>query len=60
MALLPKGDKLSSVQMDNKVSLDLFDSVLDMAVEGCRQIYEVMEREVRNHASSLMESRGIS
>ena len=60
VALLPKCSKLSSVQMDNKVSLDLFDSVLEMATEGCKQIYQVMEREVRENAASLIESRGLS
>ncbi|CAO2835528.1 unnamed protein product [Amaranthus hypochondriacus] len=38
VGLLPKLDKVSLLQMDSKLPLDTFESVMQLAIEGCKAI----------------------
>eukprot|EP01012_Entosiphon_sulcatum_P021501 TRINITY_DN2631_c0_g1_i1.p1 TRINITY_DN2631_c0_g1~~TRINITY_DN2631_c0_g1_i1.p1 ORF type:complete len:269 (-),score=37.55 TRINITY_DN2631_c0_g1_i1:18-794(-) len=59
VAMLQRTKRISLVQMDSKIALDQFDSVMGSAVEGCSQIYEVLETAVRQRAQALLHSRGL-
>lgn len=59
IALLPRYNKVSLLQMDSKLSIDNFQEVVNMAVNGCKQIHEVLDKEVKKYLNSLVDKRGI-
>eukprot|EP01027_Heterolobosea_sp_BB2_P016298 GEZU01023209.1.p1 GENE.GEZU01023209.1~~GEZU01023209.1.p1 ORF type:complete len:126 (-),score=32.31 GEZU01023209.1:97-474(-) len=60
IAFLPNTNKISLIQMhSNKISAEHFEEILKMSEEGCRQIYDVVNRAAREHALKLCESRGV-
>jgi len=52
--------RIPTWQMDSKVPLGKFEEMVELAVEGCRKIHEVMSEHVREHANALITSRGLS
>eukprot|EP01117_Protostelium_nocturnum_P004035 TRINITY_DN15305_c0_g1_i1.p1 TRINITY_DN15305_c0_g1~~TRINITY_DN15305_c0_g1_i1.p1 ORF type:complete len:249 (-),score=99.92 TRINITY_DN15305_c0_g1_i1:54-800(-) len=58
VALLPRTGTIAMLQMDSKVSIDLFEKVLDLAVEGCKAIHTVLSQAVLQHTTNLATSRG--
>jgi exosome complex component RRP41 len=59
LALLPKTEKLTMLQMDSKLRLDDFEKVLALAVEGCKKIHEILLEYVRSYTQELVTSRGV-
>lgn len=51
VAVLPQSGKIVMVQMDSKLPLELFEKVLDLAVEGANAIYQVLQREVERYTA---------
>jgi exosome complex component RRP41 len=58
VAILAKSGKVSLLQMDSKLPLDVFEEVLAAAVEGCKHIHDVLRNDVREHTVRLLEARG--
>lgn len=58
VALMPKTDKVSLVQMDSRLPLQVYEAVLKLAVTGCRQVYEIMQGAVKERTLKLLASRG--
>jgi len=50
VAILPKSGKVTMLQMDSKLQLDMFEKVLNLAIDGCKLIYEVLLKEVQKYA----------
>jgi hypothetical protein len=44
--------------MDSKLSIDLFETVLNTAQGGCQQIYETLRNAVHEHTTRLLASKG--
>lgn len=59
IALLPKQDKVTLLQMDSKLSLDQFEKVLEHAIDGCKQIHKVIDEQLKKHTYSLVNKRGL-
>jgi exosome complex component RRP41 len=59
VAILPKSNKITMLQMDSKLHIDTFEKVLKCAVEGCHKIYEILSTKVKERTQSLVSSRGI-
>src|SRR3989338_10834565 len=59
IALLPKQDKVTLLQMDSKLSLDQFEKVLEHAIEGCKQIHKVIDEQLKKHTYALVNKRGL-
>eukprot|EP00741_Cyanophora_paradoxa_P024650 tig00022080_g23800.t1 len=59
VAVLPRSGRLVSAQMDNKVPADVFEKVLALAVEGCKQVCEVLRAAAREHTANLANARGV-
>jgi exosome complex component RRP41 len=57
VALLPQSDKITMVQMDSRLPIDMFEKVMSLAAEGCKAIYAVMVKEVERYTQSLLEAR---
>lgn len=59
VALGPKTDTLLLVQMDNRLPVDTFQAVLELAREGCRSISGVMRQALLEHTRRLATARGL-
>jgi len=59
LAILPRTSKIVMLQMDSKLPLDVFETVLKLALEGCKAIYEVLTREVESYANGLLAAKAI-
>lgn len=60
VAMLCHSGKLSSCQLDSKLpNGESFEKALEYAMAGARQIFEVLEPEVRNYSLNLLDSRGL-
>jgi len=58
LALLPQSGKITMVQMDSKLPIEMFEKVVKLAVDGCKAIYQVMIKEVEKYTKGLLEARG--
>jgi len=58
VGLLPRSERVGYVQLESKLALTAIDEVLNFALEGCRQVYEVLQRAVQLHAQEQLGSRG--
>jgi len=57
VAILPKRNKIVLAMMDSKLPLEVFEEVLQVAMEACQEVYSVLQNEVREHASKVLSSR---
>eukprot|EP01114_Cavostelium_apophysatum_P015881 TRINITY_DN4415_c0_g1_i2.p1 TRINITY_DN4415_c0_g1~~TRINITY_DN4415_c0_g1_i2.p1 ORF type:complete len:252 (+),score=23.22 TRINITY_DN4415_c0_g1_i2:104-757(+) len=57
LAILPQSGKITMLQMDSKLALDMFEKVLNLASEGCKAIYLVLIKAVQEHQKQLAESK---
>ncbi|KDO24671.1 hypothetical protein SPRG_10204 [Saprolegnia parasitica CBS 223.65] len=60
VALTPRNDKLTLVQMECKLPLEIFESLMTTAMEGCTQIYEILQNEVQENTWRRLISRETS
>ncbi|TYZ63549.1 hypothetical protein PybrP1_005222 [[Pythium] brassicae (nom. inval.)] len=58
MALNPRTQKLNLLQMECKLPLEVFESLMGVAMEGCNQVYELLQTAVREHTWKQLRSRG--
>jgi len=58
VAILPKSNKITLLQMDSKLHLDTFERVLECAMEGCQKTYEILYAHVKERTQQLVSSRG--
>lgn len=58
IALNPRTQQLNLVQMECKLPLDLFESLLQIAMEGCNQIYDLLQNAVRENTWKRLRARG--
>lgn len=59
VAFLPQSGKITMLQMDSRISLDLFEKVVEMAIYGCKLIYEIMKKEVEKYSQDLKRFQNI-
>lgn len=50
VAILPRTNQVMMVTMDSRLSLPVFKTVFDLAMEGCHQVHGVVQGAVREHA----------
>lgn len=58
VALNPRTQKLNLVQMECKLPLELFESLMNVAMEGCNQIYDLLQNAVRENTWKRLRARG--
>ncbi|KAG6477029.1 hypothetical protein ZIOFF_066279 [Zingiber officinale] len=56
VGILGKMDKVTLLQMDSKLPIDIFENVMQLAIEGCKAIAQYI-REVLLENTKLLESR---
>jgi exosome complex component RRP41 len=58
VAILPKSNKVVTLQLHNKLPLETMEKVMNLAISGSQLIYQVMQEEVRKTTTQLYQSRG--
>eukprot|EP01103_Thecamoeba_quadrilineata_P000805 TRINITY_DN10708_c0_g1_i1.p1 TRINITY_DN10708_c0_g1~~TRINITY_DN10708_c0_g1_i1.p1 ORF type:complete len:248 (-),score=34.87 TRINITY_DN10708_c0_g1_i1:37-780(-) len=59
VAYLPLANKVTMVQMNNKLPIDQFEKVVELAIEGCRLVHKILKQAIEDHTLQLVESRGL-
>ncbi|CAG8661482.1 5457_t:CDS:2 [Acaulospora morrowiae] len=54
VALLPKSEKVTLLQLDSRLQVNEFENVMRTAAKGCKEIYEVLEDATRDHIKDLL------
>ncbi|KAG9412666.1 Exosome complex component RRP41 [Aphanomyces cochlioides] len=57
VAMTARNNKLSLVQMESKLPLELFDTLMKTAMDGCTQIYDILQNEVQENTWRRLISR---
>ncbi len=57
VAVLPKSGEVVLVEMSNRFHLDHLDRVMNVALEGCQKIYQILDKEVRAHLAAAGRDR---
>ncbi|CAI5731852.1 unnamed protein product [Hyaloperonospora brassicae] len=57
VALNPRSQKLNLLQMECKLPLELFESLMEVATEGCNQIYDLLQNAVRENTRKRLRLR---
>lgn len=58
IALNPRTQKLNLLQMECKLPLEIFESLMNVAMEGCNQVYDLLQNAVRENTWKQLRSRG--
>lgn len=58
VALHPQFDRVVLLQMDNRLPLETFQSVVELAMKGCKAIASFMREELLEHTRLLAGARG--
>ena len=58
VAIHPNLDKTVLLQMDNKISIDVFEGVYGLAEQGCKAVAQYMRQRLLAHVMRLAEMRG--
>lgn len=56
VAVLPKSEQIVFLEMNGRLHEDNLSKVVDMAVKGCKDVYGVLDRTVREHVSQVGSS----
>jgi exosome complex component RRP41 len=59
VAILPQFEKVTMMQMDSKLPLDVFEQVVKLATEGCKAVHEILKQAVGEYTLGLLDSRGL-
>jgi exosome complex component RRP41 len=51
VASLPKSDEMVFLEMNGRLHEDHLSKVIDIAMKGCKDVHDVLDRAVRNHVS---------
>lgn len=55
---LPRTEKISCVELENKLAMSALEETLNFAISGCKQLYEVMRDAVHVRMAEQLASRG--
>ena len=58
VAMLPKSEQMVFLQMNARVHEDHLSKVLDTAMKGCKDVYAIIDRSVRDHVSEVAADLG--
>lgn len=51
VAVLPKSGEIVLLEMSQRFHIDHLGRVMDVALQGCQDIYEILDKEVRRHVA---------
>ena len=56
LAILPKSEKIVMFQMDSRLHMDNLEKVLNLAKQGCRDIYALLRQTVHEYSKECLSS----
>ncbi|XAR53987.1 hypothetical protein NMG60_11028960 [Bertholletia excelsa] len=59
VAILPKLDKVTLLQMDNRLPMDIFENVMQLAIEGCKAVANCIREVLLENTKQLEYHRGV-
>jgi len=59
VALLPKSEKVTLLQMESRLHVDKFESVMELAAKGCKEVYNALDQEVRSNMKELLNKMSL-
>ncbi|KAL1521645.1 hypothetical protein AB1Y20_021302 [Prymnesium parvum] len=59
IAYLPRSERISAVQLESKLPASSLDEVMNVAIEGCKQMFDIMRGAVQIRTQELLHSRGM-
>ena len=59
VAMLNRSSEIVLLQMDNRLPLDTFESVVQLAMDGCKSIASFMRDHLLEHTQRLANARGL-
>ncbi|GMH01255.1 hypothetical protein Nepgr_003094 [Nepenthes gracilis] len=59
VGFLPKVDKVTLLQMDSKLPMDMFENVMQLAIEGCKAIASYIREVLLENIKQLEYRRGV-
>jgi exosome complex component RRP41 len=59
VGLMTKMDKLSLLQMDSKLPMDIFETVMQLAIEGCKAIVRYIQDVLLENTKQLEYQKGL-
>ncbi|XP_066290141.1 exosome complex component RRP41-like [Branchiostoma lanceolatum] len=51
VAMMPKSEQIVLLEMNSRLHADNMEKVLDLATQGCKDVFAVLDRHVRDHVS---------
>ena len=58
LATLPKSKQIVFLEMNSRLHEDNLSSVMDCAIEGCTDVYHVLDNAVRDHTRETANALG--
>merc|ERR1740117_155211 len=58
VAMYPRAEKVTLLQMENKLDLENFEEVLELGKEGCKKISDILREKIKGYSFDLLHSRG--
>jgi exosome complex component RRP41 len=55
MAIVPRSEEVVLLQMDGHLTMEEFDSGLNMGISACKSIYELQKEALRNRYSTTID-----
>ena len=59
LTLLPKSEQIIFLEMNGRLHEDNLNKVLDIAQKGCKDVYALMDRVVRDHVSQVASALSV-
>jgi len=59
VAMYPKSGKIATMHMVNKLAVKHLAEVLNLACQGCKDIYRTLKASVQSYSESVLNARGI-
>ena len=58
VATLPKSDQIVFLEMNGRLHEDHLEKVMDTAVQGCKNVHDILDKAVREHVSEVASGLG--
>ena len=56
VAILPKSEQIVLVEMNGRLHEDHLNNIMDVATQGCQDVYNILDRAVRDHVTEVASS----
>lgn len=58
VATLPKSEQIVFMSMNGRLHEDHLTNVMEMAIKGCKDVHDIVDRAVRSHVTDVSSALG--